>query len=340
MIAAPSPRAIAPSAARDGRVCPACRSCLDRDELAWACDGCGRMYPDVAGIADLRLSPDRYLSLDADRAKARHLATLAPQASFDGLARAYYDTTDDVDATRARRYVAHLASAEVRGEAFVDLLPKTGRVLEVGCGSGGLIAAAARRGLRIEAVDIASRWLVLAHRRAGPVLLNQERLHLPSPSRRLTAANAEHLPWPDATFDAVFADSLVEHLDEVPATLREWHRVAKPGASLIMISPNRSSLLPDPHVGLLGVGWLPQRWQGPYVRWRRGCGWPVRLRSAREVARLVKAAGWTVRRVAAAPAPGPGFSLYDAARRIPFVSDFLRRFGPLWLVEAVREGSS
>lgn len=337
MIAAPCPRAIAPRPGHDRRVCPACRSALAQEGPAWSCAGCARSFPELAGIADLRLAPDRYLDLEDDRDKARRLAAMADSTSLEGLARAYYAMTDDVDPPRARRYLAHLARAEDRGEAFAHLLPQAGRVLEVGCGSGGMLAAAAKRGMSIEGVDIAARWLVLAQRRVG--------LGPPSPGRRAkarpTAANAEHLPWPDATFDAIFADSVLEHLDDIPNALREWRRVAKPGASLVLISPNRHSILPDPHVGLWGVGWLSHRCQTSYVRRRRGCDWPVHTLSATEAARLAASSGWAIRRIAAAPAPHQGIasSLYDAARRVPLASRFLRRFGPLWLVEAVREAS-
>ena len=339
MIAAPCPRAIAPRPGHDRRVCPACRSALVREGPAWSCAGCGRSFPELAGIADLRLAPDRYLNLEDDRDKARRLAAMADSTSLQGLARAYYAMTDDVDPPRARRYLAHLARGEDRGEAFAHLLPQAGRVLEVGCGSGGMLAAAAKRGMSIEGVDIAARWLVVARQRlirshSGSGTHNDD-------EPTFTAANAEHLPWPDATFDAIFADSVLEHLDDIPNALREWRRVAKPGASLVLISPNRHSILPDPHVGLWGVGWLSHRWQTSYVRRRRGCDWPVHTLSATEAARLAASSGWAIRRIAAAPAPHQGIasSLYDAARRVPLASRFLRRFGPLWLVEAVREAS-
>ena len=73
--------------------------------------------------------------------------------------------TDDVLDPRRDRFLRHIAGAEARGEALVDRLPRGGRILEVGCGSGGLLAAAARSGRSMVGVDIASRWLVVARRR-------------------------------------------------------------------------------------------------------------------------------------------------------------------------------
>lgn len=333
MLAAPLPRAMFPRSAHAPRVCPACRSALHREVGVWRCAECPRAYPLVDGIADLRLGPDRYLSLEEEREKAARLSGLSSwrageSSGLQALARAYYGMTDDVDDRQAARFQAHIARARQRGESLVGLLPTSGRVLEVGCGTGGMLAAAREKGIAIEGVDVATRWLVLA----------RERLRCES---SLTAANAEHLPWTDSTFDAIFADSVLEHLDDVGVAMREWHRVARPGARLILVSPNRYSLLPDPHVGIWGLGWLPRRRQIDRVQKSKGCDWRIRLLSARQAARMCELSGWRIHRIEAAPAPHRGLacSIYDAGRRIPPVGAILRRFGPLWLVEAVREGT-
>ena len=327
MIAAPSRRASCERLSETGLVCPVCRSRLNRTNDH--CVSCDRAFPNISGIPDLRLTPDRYLSLNDERAKAELLASIAPTTDFAGLCRAYYTMTSDVDSSRSKRYLSHLERAERRAEAFVGLLPTNGRALEVGCGTGGMLAAASRRGIAIEGVDIALRWLVLAAKR-------QKAVNVP-----IVAANAERLPWPDSTFAAVFADSVLEHLDDPANALWEWRRVAKPGATLIVVSPNRYSLAPDPHVGLWGLGFLPRAWQKGYVRRRRRCGWPVRPLSANEALRMANEAGWTNAYVEAAPAPDLGcvaaHLTYEVARRLPLADRFLRQFGPLWLLTATRE---
>jgi SAM-dependent methyltransferase len=306
-------------------------------EESWQCSGCGQPFPRVAGLPDLRLHSDRYLSLGADRAKALLLADRARVTDHFGLARAYYVLTADVDPVRRRAYLAHLERAEARGRAMLRLLPRTGRVLEVGCGSGGFLAAAASAGREIVGVDIALRWLVIAERR-----LSDRGLQVP-----LFGATAERLPWPDATFGAVVADSVLEHLTDFHSALKEWARVLRPGGSLVLWSPNRFSMAPDPHVGLWGVGWLPETLASKWVRRVRGCEWTVRPLSAQRARLLAAQAGFESIAIAA-PRLGRELArgathheamairLHDRARRLPVASGLLRRFGPLWQLTALR----
>lgn len=318
-----------------GWVCPACHGPLRDGPRRLGCRGCGRAFPVVAGLVDLRLAPDRYLSIEAERAKARRLARLEPGTDAMGLAAAYYAITDDVDRTRRARYLMHLARAELRGAALADQLPAAGRILEIGCGSGGLLTALASRGRTVEGVDIALRWLVLARRR-----LADRGLRVP-----LVGACAEALPYRDGAFTAVVADSVLEHLDDPLWALREWARVVRPGGRLVLWSPNRLSLAADPHVGLWGVGWLPPGLATAYVRLRRDCAWTVRPLSAARAALLAAEAGWTAIRttapalpeaLGASPAERLALRAYQGVRSSRAGARALRTFGPLWQLVAVR----
>lgn len=53
---------------------------------------------------------------------------------------------------------------------------------------------------------------------------------------------AEHLPYPDKTFDIVVAAELIEHLLDQTTFLSECNRVLKPGGNLIISTPNILSL--------------------------------------------------------------------------------------------------
>jgi SAM-dependent methyltransferase len=49
----------------------------------------------------------------------------------------------------------------------------------------------------------------------------------------------ESIPWPDQTFDVVFACNVLEHLPDPEAVFQEVFRVLKPGGSFLAKTPNR-----------------------------------------------------------------------------------------------------
>ena len=65
------------------------------------CATCGREYPVIAGIPDLRLHDDRYLTLEQDRDKARVLD--AVDGEFADVVRAYWARTPEVPTPLAER---------------------------------------------------------------------------------------------------------------------------------------------------------------------------------------------------------------------------------------------
>ena len=94
------------------------------------------------------------------------------------------------------------------------------RVLDVACGPGYVAAAAARRGASVVGVDVAETMLALA-RRAHPEL-------------ELLAADAEDLPFADATFDAVVANFLLLHLGRPERAVTGFARVLRPGGRVAL----------------------------------------------------------------------------------------------------------
>jgi SAM-dependent methyltransferase len=316
--------------------CPNCKGMLFTQGSGFSCGDCYGEYPIVAGIPDLRIASDRYLNLDDERDKAKQLARVAERADLSGLVVAYYAMTADVDAAQRARFRSHIARAEQRGAGLSALLPTRGRILEVGCGTGGLLAAARRTSRMVVGVDIALRWLVVA----------QQRLEENGTRAPLVAACAEALPWPDSTFDAVVADSVLEHLDHPAIALDEFWRVLRPGGTLTLWSPNRFSVLPDPHVGLWGLGWLPPRWATAYVRRRRHCEWAIRPLSAGEGRALFAPELWDDVRVEAARLPVElasglaeriGLAVYNTASLLSGLSRLLRWLGPVWQIRATKK---
>ncbi|MBI1842636.1 MAG: class I SAM-dependent methyltransferase [Verrucomicrobia bacterium] len=61
-----------------------------------------------------------------------------------------------------------------------------------------------------------------------------------APAQKVEIANLneEGLPYPDGHFDVVTATEVVEHLEHYRETLREIHRVLRPGGLAILSTPN------------------------------------------------------------------------------------------------------
>lgn len=105
------------------------------------------------------------------------------------------------------------------------------RVLEVAVGGGEFFAELARTPelSRCVGIDLSALMLARARRRlvAGGVA-----------STGLCRANAGALPFGDAPFDIIFNLYMIDLLleEDVPAVLREFARVLRPGGRLIVLS--------------------------------------------------------------------------------------------------------
>lgn len=242
-------------------VCPVCRADLATAGSQLECSRCPRAYPVVAGIPDLRLWPDRYLSLEADRRKAEVLAS-QDHLTFAELVADYWRRTPEVPAELAARYTATAIAGRDRAKWYLDHLglPALGnRVLDVGCGTGALVEVAAQRGASAVGVDIALRWLVIARRR----------LQEAGVEAALVAADGALLPFRLPSFDLTICMESLEHTPDPRALLQSCLLSVRPGGHVYVITGNRHSLAPDPAVGLWGLGFLPRRWAVAYVRHRR-----------------------------------------------------------------------
>lgn len=330
-------------------VCPRCRMRFPADPFhvpGVICSNCSYETKEAAGLPDLRTSSDRYLSRNQETRKALKLSARESAESLEGLARHYYRMTADVSRAREDRFVAHILDAGARGKALLARIPADGPVLEVGCGTGGFVAAAAQAGREIVGVDIAARWLVVARKRLarlGSVRTGRTETRKFTDSKTkpgLIAACAESLPFADAAFAVVVADSLLEHVADPASAFAEMLRVLRPGGSIVLWFPNRRWLGPDPHVGLIGLPLLPKSLASRYVKARRGpIFWPP-CRTGAEWAELAKVVmpgiESTVRAADLRAWPQADRSARARAARllghmstVPGFSAILRHFGPI-----------
>jgi SAM-dependent methyltransferase len=95
-----------------------------------------------------------------------------------------------------------------------------GRVLDAGCGGGGMplsLAEHAREVVGIEPIDRVGQAGVVLARERGLTNLHFAR------------ADGMALPFPDGAFDLVLSHAVIEHVADAPLYLRECRRVLAPG---------------------------------------------------------------------------------------------------------------
>ena len=128
-----------------------------------------------------------------------------------------------------------------------------GRILDVGCGEGQVARSLAAQGSTVVGVDPTARNIQVAlERGGGPEYL---------------IGTASRLDFPDASFDAVVACLVFEHIDDVDGAVSEVSRVLRPGGQF-------SFFLNHPLLQTPGSGWIDdhiidppeQYWRiGPYL---------------------------------------------------------------------------
>lgn len=124
-----------------------------------------------------------------------------------------------------------ITSAEACGFfRLLELAP--GRTaLEIACGSGGITCRMAlETGAICVGVDINPRGIEAARRAA------QEQRLFAQVSFQVVDAGGQ-LPFPDASFDAIFCNDSINHLPGRSDVLRDWHRVLRPGGRLLFTDP-------------------------------------------------------------------------------------------------------
>ena len=116
-------------------------------------------------------------------------------------------------------------------EVFADLVrqnlrPDT-RLLDLGCGRGGLVEQLGAPLAQIVGID------------PDVVSLREHRLARLDPPMPRVAGFSERLPFADESFDLIFASWLLEHLPRPVSVFRQIGRVLQPGGVFAFITPNK-----------------------------------------------------------------------------------------------------
>ena len=100
-----------------------------------------------------------------------------------------------------------------------------GRVLDAGCGGGGMPVSLAEEASLVVGIDPAPRFQT-----AGVALGRERRL----PNLRFAQADGMFLPFRDGSFDLVLSHAVIEHFADAPLYLRECARVLAPGGHVFL----------------------------------------------------------------------------------------------------------
>lgn len=144
-----------------------------------------------------------------------------------------------------------------RGTQIVDVMerhtPVRGsRVLDMGCGEGGVAIAFALRGGEVTALDVSperiERMKVWASEHGVAV--------------KGVVGDALETGLPGGHYDIIVCNDFLEHVRQPQALANEIERLLKEGGHLYLSNLNRLSIfwfLSDPHLALFGLTWMP-RW--------------------------------------------------------------------------------
>jgi len=145
-----------------------------------------------------------------------------------------HDVSSDAE-SEARRQVYRERAAvlgdernEVQSFRLQAMIPlDRTRVLDLGCGAGAWSAriASEHPWMRVTGVDAGEDFIAAARERYESEWVDFE------------VADFLALPFPDGTFDCVYADNVLEHAFDVDATLAEVRRVLADGGTLIAAIP-------------------------------------------------------------------------------------------------------
>jgi SAM-dependent methyltransferase len=133
--------------------------------------------------------------------------------------------------------------------ALRAMLPPTGgRMIEIGAGFG-----------RLADEYTGYDSVVLLDLSGAQIEAARERLR-DDPRYEVVEGDAFHLPFPDASFDAVVCVRVIHHFEDPRPAIREMARVLKPGGTLVLECGNKRNLK------AIGLYWLRRRKTSPFKR--------------------------------------------------------------------------
>ncbi|MEA2840313.1 MAG: 2-polyprenyl-6-hydroxyphenyl methylase / 3-demethylubiquinone-9 3-methyltransferase [Methylobacteriaceae bacterium] len=193
-------------------------------------------------------------------------------AHFEELGEDWWDSSGPMGALHA---INPLRVSYIRDAITKRGTLESARILDIGCGGGILCEPLARMGARMTGVDPAPGNIEIARAHAAPQALAID----------YRAATAEALVAEGASFDAVLAMEVIEHVPDQAAFVASAAALVQPGGLLIMSTLNRT--LKSFALAIIGaeyvLRWLPK---GTH-KWER-------FVTPEELARMMRRSGMRV----------------------------------------------
>lgn len=130
----------------------------------------------------------------------------------------YYDAWEDQKSARD-------AIWERRLESISRLVPRPGRLLDVGCGDGMFLNVAHRNGWTVTGIELSS---------SAP---------LRQPRFDIKQGEVWEAGLRSSSYDLVTSWHVIEHASDPTRMVREIYRVLKPGGTLVLATPNLNDYL-------------------------------------------------------------------------------------------------
>jgi SAM-dependent methyltransferase len=120
-----------------------------------------------------------------------------------------------------------------RYDALVSLLDDYALALDAGCGNGRYFNMLIEHSGQIVGVDFSKDMLRMARSKAD---------NLPVGQASVLFGDLTRLPFRDGSFDLIASIEVLEHVPNWEQSISEFHRLLKPGGSMILSLPNKFSM--------------------------------------------------------------------------------------------------
>lgn len=268
-------------------VCPLCKKEVKKHEEHYTCESCERDYPIFFGIPDFRVEVENWLNYGEDQKIASELVEKYDNMSLHEL----YMYAQGIDNYSPEEYFEQRAHQALRmvhrsRERMSNLGLFNGadkkKYLEVGCGTGALLAVASESFQNVIGIDICMEGLVIAKKRF-------EEMELDIP---LICGCVDCLPFRDNSFEFVASDDVIEHTNSAELMVSECTRVTMEEGCFFFTTPNRFTIGKEPHVFVWGVGYVPRQFAEKYVSLFTSKSYKfTRLLSVFEIRKMLNATG-------------------------------------------------